>query len=260
MSINMKRPPVIYTVAQLKFNNHPDMGSSFAELSPLFRELGYPDIREQAQKGVKIEIENNSPKVSTEDTPTWIFNNIEQVEGFVLKNDAIAFHTTRYRGHQAFLKTFLQGVKVLCDIKPLAFVERLGLRYINCIPAENETQLASFIQPSLLGLSNLFRGHMIHSFCEAVGGTEHGQIVARVFMLADGIAMPPDVVNNMAITMTIPPREGEARFATLDIDHSKEERVSFDFDQVDVHIRHFHQHIHTLFFDCLTDAAKEAFV
>lgn len=211
--------PVFYTLAQVRFNPVAQMSDYVAPLQERLRRSGFPDFQEENQVGITIRrLDDPQPDLLQERQKLWIFTNTEKTEGYILLSNALVFHTTAYNTFEDFLQKTLFGLKLVNEIVELAFVERIGLRYLDAVvPTENET-LEQYLNPSLLGLAVIENGELSHSFTETVTSTEGGTLVARALISENGLALPADL---SPLRLNLKPRFAEVhgRHAVLDTDY-----------------------------------------
>ncbi len=106
----------------------------------------------------------------------WSFTNTQRTEGYLLLSNALVFHTTKCDTFTDFLEKTAFGLRLIHETVELAYVEKIGLRYLDAIvPAENDT-LQQYLNPSLMGFSANPKGRLGHSYTETVTGIAGGNL------------------------------------------------------------------------------------
>ena len=252
----MTLAPVFYTLAQVQFNPIAKMSDYVAPLQEHLRRSGFPDFRLEHQIGLVIRrLDESQPDIQQQQQMRWSFTNAQRTEGYSLVSNTLIFHTTAYDTFEDFLRKTISGLKLVHQIVELAYIERIGLRYLNAIVAVGDDKLQQYINPSLLGLSGNLGGNLIHSFTETVTVIEDGNLIARSFITEGGLPISPDL---MPLQLELQPRFGEinGENVVLDTDYSISKRSNFDIADVERKLISAHA-VHTNAFKAsVTDYAR----
>lgn len=138
----------------------------------------------------------------------------------------------------------------------MAYVERIGLRYLDAIvPTKNDT-LEQYLNPSLLGFSANLEGHLNHSFTETVTVIENGNLVARAVITDGALALSPDLIS---LQLELQPRfkDIDSRNAVVDTDYFVVERNNFELEKIENQLVKAHDIITNAFNVSVTDYARE---
>lgn len=253
----MSLAPVFYTLAQVKFNPITEMSDYVSRLQGRLRRGGFPDFQTENQVELTIRrLDKPQPEVQPNQHMRWSFTNAQRTEGYLLFSDALVFHTTTYNTFSDFLEKTIIGLTLVDEIVELAYVERVGLRYLDAIiPLDNDT-LWQYLSPSLLGFSANIEGRLSHSFTETVTSIEDGNLVARAVITEGTLALSPDLIT---LQLELQPRfkEVDGLNAVLDTDYFVAERNSFDVEEIEVQLRKAHDIITNAFKVSVTDYARE---
>ncbi|MBD2298817.1 TIGR04255 family protein [Nostoc sp. FACHB-87] len=256
-SSKMTLAPVFYTLAQVQFNPITQMSDYVAHLQERLRRSGFPDFRDENQVELEIRrLDESQPDVRHIPHRRWSFTNTECTEGYVLLSNALVFHTTRYETFADFLNKTISGLSLVHEIVELAYVERIGLRYLDAVvPMDNDT-LQQYLSPSLLGFSPSLQGSLNHSFTETVTTIGSGNLVARALITDGGLALSPDL---MLLQLKLKPRftEINGRNAVLDTDYFVVRRDSFDLKEIEDQLLKAHDIIANAFNVSVTEYARE---
>lgn len=253
----MSLAPVFYTLAQVQFNPIAQMSDYVAKLQEHLRRSGFPDFRAENQFELTIRrLDETEPDVKPTQHMRWSFTNTQRTEGYLLLSNTLVFHTTTYDTFADFLKKTISGLELVHKIVELAYVERIGLRYLDAVtPISNDT-LQQYLNPSLLGFSADLEGRLSHSFTETVTSLEDGNLVARAVITDGALALSPDL---FPLQLELQPRFAEinGRNAVLDTDYFVAKRNSFNLIEVEDQLQKAHDIITNAFKVAVTDYARE---
>jgi len=253
----MSLAPVFYTLAQVQFNPIAQMSDYVARLQERLRRIGFPDFQAENQLEFTIRRPDESqPDVQPQHHIRWSFMNTERTEGYLLLSNALVFHTTTYDTFADFLEKTTIGLNLVHEIVELAYVERIGLRYLDAVvPIDNDT-LPQYLNPSLLGFSGNLAGRLSHSFTETVTVVDNGNLVARAVITDGPLALSPDLISSQ-LKLQRKFTEINGRNAVLDTDYFVTDRNSFDLKKIEAQLLKAHEIITNAFNVSVTDYARE---
>jgi len=253
----MTLAPVFYTLAQVQFNPIAQMSDYVARLQERLRRSGFPDFRAENQFELTIRrMDEAQPEVQPTQNMRWSFTNTQRTEGYLLLSNTLVFHTTEYDTFADFLQKAISGLNLVHEIVELAYVERIGLRYLDAVvPMDNDT-LQQYLNPSLLGFSADLEGNLSHSFTETLTVIESGNLVARAFITDGGLALSPDL---MPLSLNLQPQFTaiNGRNAVLDTDYFVIKRSNFDLKEIEDQLLKSHDIIANAFRFSVTDYARQ---
>lgn len=253
----MSLAPVFYTLVQVQFNPIAQMSNYVEGLQERLRKSGFPDFRAENLFELAIRrLDELQPDVQQQQQKRWSFTNIQRTEGYLLLSNALVFHTTTYDTFEDFLNKTIIGLKLIHEIVDLAYVERIGLRYLDAIvPIDNEDGLELYLNPTLLGFSASLEGRLVHSFTETVTTIADGNLVARAVITDGALAMSPDL---LPLQLELQSRFTvvNGRNAVLDTDYSVIKRDSFDLEKIEKQLLESHDIITNAFKISVTDYAR----
>lgn len=253
----MNLAPVFYTLAQVQFNPIAKMSDYIAPLQERLRRSGFPDFREEKQFELTIRrLDESQPDVQPQQHLRWSFTNADRTEGYLLVSNTLVFHTTAYETFAEFLQKTLSGLKLVHEIVELAYVERIGLRYLDAIvPIDGDT-LPQYLNSTLLGLlSATPSGGLRHSFTETVTDIENATLVARALTTEGGLALSPDL---FPLQLALEKRftEINCRHTVLDTDCFVANRSNFNVTNIETQFVNIHKIITNAFEISVTDYAR----
>lgn len=254
----MSLAPVFYTLAQVQFNPIAQMSDYVSLVQERLRKEGFPDFRVEDQFELTIRrMDKPQPDFQPQKHMRWSFMNAQCTEGYLLLSNALVFHTTAYNTFTDFLDKTICGLELVHEIVELAYVERIGLRYLDAIaPMRNGDTLQQYLNPSLHGFSVDLEGHLKHSFTETVTGINDGSLVARVVITDGRLALSPDLIT---LQLELQPRfkEINGRNAVLDTDYYVAKRSIFEVADVKNQLSRSHDIITSAFRVSVTDHARK---
>jgi uncharacterized protein (TIGR04255 family) len=250
----MSLVPVFYALAQVQFNPIAQISVYVDQLQERLRRSGFPDFRAEKFELTIRRLEESNPDVQPQQHTRWSFTNTERTEGYLLLSNALVFHTTAYNTFDDFLKKTLIGMALVHEIVELAYVDRIGLRYLDAVLPVDGNTLSHYLNPSLLGFSASLDGKLGHSFTETVTAIADGSLVARAVITDGSLALSPDL---SPLQLELHPRfmAVNGRNAMLDTDYSVIKRGRFDLEKIKAQLLASHEIIANAFTVAVTDHA-----
>ena len=250
----MHKPPVFYALIQVKFN--PVQMERFV---PEFREAlrkGYPDYDREEQVELRFS-KNPSASRSPEPHPRslWHFLDMTRTEGFTLLDDALVYHTNCYDCFSHCRNEALTALRLLHELAGLAYVDRVGMRYLNAITSIDDGPLSALVKPALLGLHAELQGNLEHSFSETSKIVEGGRLVLRALVNERGLAIPPDL-HNQTLNLSEDLMSYQGPIVMMDTDYFVESRYAFDLDVIEKQFEMSHSILIDTFKAAVTEKAK----
>ena len=188
-----------------------------------FRKKGFPRYSEGLLQRFGID-EKLSPGITR--VPRFEFYDKDMKTGILLQPDAITVHTNRYTSFEDFQRIVQLAAATLKEKADIALVERVGLRYVNCIRPDDAHPLTYYLKPGLHGLSEAELGVKTMLLTFAMNcSTNLGTMLIRLYQ-QKGSVLPFDV-QPINLSYTDGGKADEV-VSLLDLDHFSEQ--SFDFD------------------------------
>ena len=248
--IHLRRPPLIYVVAQVLFAEVVAIEKFVPEIQESLRHKGFPRfLRGQIQE---IAFQpDGSPKFSARDR--FEFQNKEGSLGIVLQTKSVAVQTNSYSNYETFEEEIKTALMVVHRVVNISLSERIGLRYVNLIRLQSGEKWSDYLNPGLLGLGADSVGvSRWTSRSEMVGPTNVGNLAVRCSQ--SGQPIPPDLV--ISGTLSNPPTltPGEV-VVTLDFDHYVEKSSDFKVSAVMSTFEQLHEKLDVVFEAAVTSQA-----
>ena len=227
-----RNPPLAYVVAELVVSPYYSMGNAIPGLQDKLRNT-YPRTVEAQE----LLIENNKPSTQ----PLWRLLSGDQKHGVQLGTRAVSLHATSYLHSGDFLTRWSEILDAIATAKLGAFVERVGLRYVDIIVPAEERAPADYLEERLQGVTP--EGAAVTGSMWAAGFLYDGCVVnlRTAAPAPKGLLLPPDF-NALPLNKPRVMLEAEARvkddkpIGFIDTDCVKEiQRVFSAAELVDVY-------------------------
>jgi len=221
MGEKLTSAPVFYTLVQFKFNQIAQMGEYVSGIQDTLRKTGYPDFKEENMMAINIrKPDSPEPQIQQTKHTRWSFSDNDGLEGFLLFQDSLVFHTTNYQTFEDFAGKAIKGLSLIHKIIDLAYIDRIGIRYLDSIVPTDDKTLEDCLSPALIGLSSSINGDakLNHSFTETSMQVDNGTLISRAIVTGSGLAIPPDLV---PLSLNLPERVTAitGKNAVLDTDY-----------------------------------------
>jgi uncharacterized protein (TIGR04255 family) len=225
----LKNAPVYFVIGQVRFNPQlKPIQESMTQIQEGFRQLGYTDYRHQILNQIEIVVEENQvTNKPGAQVNIYDFANAERDELFRLEANQLSFHTVNYQTFETLLGAFAKALEILIAYTQLDFIERVGLRFLNAVMCREDEDVATYLQPQLLGLSTL-ADDLVPEFCgiETLLRKGGDSILARVVIQQGRVGFPADL-SNTGLEIAQHFRDFKGQFAVLDNDAFHLERVKY---------------------------------
>lgn len=244
MGKKWKNAPVMYTVAQVRFNQILAMGSFVPNIQEKIRASGFPDYRKEIINAFSFPLgqaDNNAPVIQ-QAVSRHAFGNINGTAGFILENNAMSFQTTEYDVFETFLESFLNAISIVNDRVKLDYIERIGIRYLDAVMPRTDEKLSDYLVEEVLGMTFKTTGKVSHSYTETVSTNSVGGLIARVIIQNSNISLPPEIAQT-AYGLSSKFKQFEGLHAVIDTDGYHEVRTAFDIDTIAKKLNDLHEEI-----------------
>jgi uncharacterized protein (TIGR04255 family) len=247
----LTNPPVVYVLAQVRFNAILSMEKFIPEIQEQFRKI-YPKFQKGVTQSLHIGADGQ-PKESIQ-VHRWEFSNKEQTTGFVLQVDSFVFHTSDYENFESFLSQLSDALSVINKILDIDLIERLGLRYIDVIAPNGGKTLNDYLNPGIAGLPyEELDVELTVSFYETVTKSDLGKLVLRTLKNFDAVNMPQDLFP-VNLKLKNPATKGNLS-ALLDSDHYIEKTMDYDLNEIQNYFSKLQALISKSFWSAITEVA-----
>lgn len=258
----LSNAPVFYTLAQVQFNPILELSTFVPSIQSMMREAHFPDFREEVFQRLLLPYTGSGAGQATAPTLSlqsrYSFGDIAERTKFLLENNGLTFQTTAYESFDSFMRNFSVGLSIVHKFLKLAFVERIGLRYLDAIfPMKDGEGLNDYLVPEVRGLYQKLQGNLHHSANETVTVTPAGQLVTRVIIRNGRIGLPDDF---SAHSPVIAPRfaHWDGMHAIVDTDAHLIHREAFELEAVQHRLTALHNVVKHSFKATVTDHAWNA--
>jgi uncharacterized protein (TIGR04255 family) len=235
MGTPLKNPPVYLTLAQVRFNPILKLADFLPEIQDCFRHAGFPDFG--TQRGISIQLIVQDNKSAQQPFPQqvpqerYLIGNAEKTHSFILDSSSLTIQSTNYGQFEAFSKCFNDGLAIVHKIVQLAYIERVGLRYLDRVMPQAGETVDQYLADNVQGLKSKLGGKSVYSYVEAMNQVDNIKLISRVAIQEGPLAFPPDLQpGNLVMAERFLSYTGPS--AILDNDGFMEERESFSDKKV----------------------------
>ena len=233
-------PPVMYTIAQIRFNQILAMENYVPAIQEELRRIGFSGYRKDVINALTISIgQPDGPQQILQPVSRHIFSDRENTSGFTLETNALSFQTADYNVFETFLKIFRDVLSIVHDKVSLDYIERIGVRYLDAVVPKEGDEIEQYLTTEVLGMSNKVKtfkspGKLVHSYTETVSSNEAAgsTLVAKVVIQNGKMSLPPEIAQ-----VSYPIKEKflavNGPFAIIDTDGFKNtDQMPFDLEMV----------------------------
>lgn len=258
MGTPLKKPPVYLTLVQVRFNPILKLGDFLPSIQESFRQAEHPDFERQHLTSIQLTIQDGQPPVPTPvQQERLLFGNTEKTHVFILDAQSLTLQSTNYGQFEAFSACFLKGLRIVNDAVKLAFIERVGLRYLDRVMPQTGEFIEQYLRDQVQGLGSQLGGRPLYSFTESMNEIGNIKLLSRVAIQEGPLAFPPDIQpGGMKIMERFMSYVDKS--AILDNDGFVEGREPFSDKVVSEHLDSIHKVIGTAFRTAVTPHAFTA--
>lgn len=217
----MKNPPLIYTIALVKFPKVPAIARFIDRFHDAIRDE-YPLSDEFNLSFLNADFDSQNVQFTQQETKVWQFTSIDQRWALVLSDQSICLHTNDYQSFADFSDRFKKSLSKLLHISDIGieWTTMIGLRYVNLVKPKHNINLNAYLQPWVLP-TELLNSPLIT--CQGVYVTSYtskaGELRLQVLRNPQ-FTLPPELQSPLIIKNEWIKARPESDFAIVDIDHS----------------------------------------
>lgn len=260
--------PLFFAVGQMRYNPVLSFESYVPALQERLRKIGYPDLQQLVQMHFDVRAAGGNQQdplpasLPAQRSVSIGFANAEKTAGFLLDAQSLSFMTTAYDTFEKFVQEFRCGLEITNEaLGGLAFVERIGLRYLNAIVPRAGESTFQYLEKPMLGLPAVVLNRVPSakfeiSFAETRLHDQEQSATARVFIYNRNLTWPPDLFVQDLLTVADEFSALDGEHAMLDTDAFTRKRTTFDIDQAFVELDKLHNLVEQVFHATITDHAR----
>ena len=261
MSRKLDNAPVFFVALQADFNSVMALESYAPQIQEKFRRAGFSDTQVEVLPTVDLRASNpdsaRAGMLPVLPRTQYVFRNLQCTHGFVLERGSLALQTVEYDVFETFANTFQSGLKALHETVDLAFVDRLGIRYLDAVyPKSNET-LSHYLHSTVPGLLEQLGGQAIHAFTESRLRFGTVDVLSRIVLQRGEVLYPPDLTST-PLRIADRFRQYHGAHAILDTDGALEGRMAFDMPRIRDRLNTVHDETERAFYAIATPFAFQA--
>ena len=249
----LRRSPLIYFLAQLRFSQVLSLGKYVPDIQDLLRRSGFPGFRQTQIPQLKFQ---GSITPTVELAELFEFQDKETSTGIILTPSFISYHTTHYSVYEDFEGRFREVLMAVQKVLNISVLERWGLRYIDLVQPRQDESLEDYLRSETLGLSASEIGVTNPTSTYTLNGnTLLGRLVLRVSQIRGPASpLPADLQPGFTLNLESSVSDGEL-VAVLDFDHFAEAKADFSIDAAVERLGNLHEGIERAFASAVTPNA-----
>ena len=245
--VPLPRAPLIRVIAQVRFPLI--VAVELREFVAPFQEAirkQYPVLRQEQTQTMVM-----TPNGITPSAPhvAWKFSDLQGHWRVSLASDFLAIETSLYTNRADFFSRFKQLLVALNEHVQPSVIDRLGVRYVNRVVGAELKEIASLVQPQVLGIIGTDAVEQVQSsLTESRFTVAPGQVLARWGYLPKGATFDPSVIE-----------QAEEPCWILDVDMFTAQQQAFDPDRVLQDAKQFAERIYAIFRWAVTPQFLQAY-
>lgn len=257
MGKKWKNPPVMYTVAQVRFNQVLSMESYVPAIQEKLRGLGYPDYRKEVVNTLSFPVGAEDKNIPTNQLVSrFVFGDVNSTCGFMLETNALSFQAMEYDVFETFLKQLIDALTIVNNSVGINFIERIGIRYLDAVVPTSKESLDSYLTREALGMTCLSDGTLSYHYTESMFRKDSDTIISKIFIHDGAITLPNDLAQT-AYKLSTKFNISPCMHAVIDTDGFDESRLKFDVDIIQSKINSLHEEIAKSFKSLITPHALD---
>ena len=219
----LAKQPLALVLIQTRFSPISILSKYIPDIQDELRHIGFPYIT--IRKGTAFELSPAGIQPTIIDQ--WVFETADKRTSVIMDERQVLLQSAKYDAFEPFLEQYLIILNIVMRITEhdkFGICERLGLRYVDQVIRQNETDLIdSYLRPELRGMvSGSFKpDKKRYTFTSVVTtqlpNKEAANLSIRIYRNNDNLDLPPDVYSGA------PPRlrniDTSDDFALIDMDH-----------------------------------------
>lgn len=177
-AVELDGAPLVQVVAQIRFNSQSALSTHGGAIK--FQESivdNYPRLLAETQATITAAPGN----VSSASTPQWRLTDLEGRWSCVLGPEHVTIETNAYSNWGVLRARLVDALEVLTNVAAPRVRERIGLRYVNHIPADENGTYAGRVDNYLLGVAEKpgWRDQLVVSLSQTVLRDQTAQLTVR---------------------------------------------------------------------------------
>lgn len=242
MGKKWKNAPVMYAVAQVRFNQILTIDSYVPIIQDKLRSIGFPDFRREVINTLLPlgQVNPNAPTIQS--INRYAFGNLDRTSGFLLESNALSFQATDYDIFEKFSDCLMNVLEIVNDSISIGFIERVGIRYLDAVIPQAGEALTDYLIPEVWGLTFKTAHKLSHSYTETVSTHPEGGLISRVIIQDSAVSLPPELAQT-AYPLNSRFSSFEGLHAVIDTDGYFNKRSSFDLNLITHKLDEMHNDI-----------------
>ncbi len=243
IEVPLPNSPLVRVIAQVRFPAILSIGKEdfIAPFQEAIRKQ-YPISKKEQNQGFIMSAQGLAPGQAQ---TAWRFTDSDGGWRVSLTPDFVAIETTSYTSRDDFFSRFGFILGEFNSFAEPAFMQRLGVRYIDRVTGDNLGEIDQLVRSEALGVAAVLESDYIsHSTSETLFSYPDSEerILSRWGILPPKSTVDPNAVEPI-----------DERSWILDLDMFSQKQMSFDPEKIEEKAREFSQRIYTVFRWVVTD-------
>lgn len=255
-----KNAPLGYAVAEVAISPHYTLQQHIPAVQQALRPL-FPRTAEGF--GLRIGLSDPNAMPQPQQEQFWQLTAADNSRGVQIGTRAFALHATEYQTYEAFAVDLEAMLKAVSGAQIGAFVERIGIRYVDYILPSEGHRPEEYVVEALRGLALPQAGQTQSATWAGTYAVDNSFINLRVLAPAPpGMLLPP---NFAALPLSKPATMSRAEhdyvnrkpFGLIDTDCFRPISATLDVETLMAAFRQLHELVSSSFRAVMSDLARE---
>ncbi len=259
----LSKQPLALVLIQIRFTPIMEISSYIPKIQSVFRDLCYPRCNVEES----LEITLNQMGVTPQKRQQWIFKSLDEYENIVLDSQQITYQSADYDMFENFYGKFEKICdaisKVIQNFSTTVFMQRYGLRYVDCINPQESGDSKATIDTYISSDFNIKKAKIFKNqqkVCKIIQAGEvnildekKGPLAFRLTQGENSLILPPDLMHKAPkLRKQI---NGKDNIGFIDIDHSYQPVIHEKYDKIELKRMFFamHDNVHELFYSIVSE-------
>ncbi len=237
-SSKLKQAPLFYTLAMIRFEDQ-QIGSEQISKIRARLEPDYPRFEERKFNAAHAQIAEQVT-IEAKEITEYHGEDVAQTSGFLLRNDALFFHTLDYKKYEQFETSLQMLLAIMQEELSFMHYQTIGIRYIDYIKRGQLDSINAYVNEQLRGFSMDYDKdrQTVQTSCESLAEQGEFAIRLRCSKLPGNFRpLPADLdplAQHLNVKSKLPPEPPNENVILLDTDcfQKQIELRSFDLNDV----------------------------
>lgn len=261
----LSKQPLALVLIQIRFTPIMEMPHYIPDIQSVLRDLCYPKC--SIEESLEITLNQIGVPPHTQMKQQWLFKSLDEYENIVLDTQQITYQSANYDVFENFYAKFEKICdaisKVIQNFSTSVFMQRYGLRYVDCINPQESGDSRATIDTYISSDFNIRKAKIFRNqqkVCKIIQAGEvdildekKGPLAFRLTQGENSLILPPDLMRKAPkLRKQI---NGKDNIGFIDIDHSYQPVIDEKYDKIELKRMFFamHDNVHELFYSIVSE-------